>query len=125
MNTNGFSDWRTPSSRRQAIIMRRPLGRCAPVAAPPDSCEFVSIRGSNPAARLICQRLADGVEDLPVGREKDEALPGDDLFADQHGELAESALDQSGLHLELAFQQGRHTDEIGRASCRERVKIAV
>src|SRR5438132_9780337 len=104
MNTNGFSDWRSPSVRRQAIIMRRAIGRGAPVATPPDSCELVSIRGLNPVARLICQRLADGVEDLLVRREKDETLPGDDLVADQHGELAEAALDQSGLHLAFAFQ---------------------
>ena len=74
------------------------------------SCGSASIRGSNPVARLTGQRLADGGEDFFVRREKDEALPGDDLVADQHGELAEAAFNQSGLHSEFAFQQGRHTD---------------
>ena len=88
--------------------MRRAIGRGAPVAAPPDSCEFVSIRGSNPVARLICQSLADGVEDLLVRREKDEALFGDDSAANADGKFAEVTFHQFGFDSEFAFQEGRH-----------------
>ena len=61
-------------------------------------------------ARLIDQGFARGVEDLLVGRKKDEPLLRDDFAADAYGEFAEAAFDQFGLHSEFALKQSRHPD---------------
>ena len=72
------------------------------------SCGSAYIRGSNPAARLTGQRLADGGEDFFVRREKDEALFGDDSAANADGKFAEVTFHQFGFDSEFAFQEGRH-----------------
>src|SRR2546422_3671847 len=61
------------------------------------------------SVRLPGERVADGLEDFFVGREKDEAFFGDDLVAHTDGELAEAAFDQFSLHAGFALQQVRHT----------------
>ena len=97
--------------RKGREAVRRP---CATIREPrvalphTHSCRFVLICGCNSIVRLIDQRLAHSVQNLPFRREKDESLLGDDFFPDAHGEFAELAFDQLGLHAEFPVKHGRH-----------------